>query len=108
MRNDPALVHGIAMKAATELIANPAAGHTCERLVDDLPLPGESSFGIVPTGQEELNSGWMRELGRGAEAAVAQIEEPSHLIRGSGQQARRGCSGRAFVQGVRDVVAERG
>ena len=95
------------MEAAAELIANPAAGHACQRLVDDLSLPGESPFGVVPTGQQELNGGRMRELGRGAEAAVAHIEEPSHLIGGRGEQALVGDSGSSFVQCLADVLANR-
>ncbi len=95
------------MKAAAQVIANPTARHAGQRLVYDLPLPRETRFGVVPPREQELDGGGMGELGCRAEAAVAHIEETSHLIRRGGKHGCIGCPGSRFVQRLRDVLANR-
>src|SRR3989454_2385767 len=107
MGNDPAFINGIAMKPAAQMIADPPLCHSRQRLVDDLSLPRESCVGVVPTGEQELDGRGMGELGRGAEAAVANIEQMSHLIRRGGEHGFIGCPGTRFVQRLRDVLANR-
>src|SRR3989442_9565351 len=107
MGNDPAFIDGIAMKPAAQMIADPPLCHSRQGLVDDLSLPRESRCGVAPPGEQELDGRGLGELGRGAEAAVANIEETSHLIRRSGEHGFIGCPRTRFVQRLRDVLANR-
>src|SRR5207302_4852105 len=72
-------------------------------LRDDVALPGSAR--IAPAGEQELARRGMRELGRGAEAAVAYVEQPRHLIGRGVEQGGLDHPGLRLVQSSGDVLA---
>src|SRR5947208_4684102 len=103
--HDPALVHSVAVEAAAHVVANPAARHAGERLLDYLARPVEA--GVPPARQQELAGGGVWELGGGAEAPVADVEEPRHLVGGLLDQARRHLARARLVERLGHVLADR-
>ena len=93
------------MEAAAEVVADPAARHSNQRLLDDFPLPLEATSRVVHAGQEKLERGRMRELGRGPKTPVANVEQPRHLIRDGGQEIRGNGAGLRLVERLRYVLA---
>src|SRR5258708_31108386 len=85
------------------MIADATGGHADQRLLDDVALPGSTR--IAPAGEQELARGGMRELGRGAEAAIAYVEQPRHLIGRGVEQGGLDHPGLRLVQRSGDVRA---
>src|SRR5882672_3452039 len=75
-----------------------------EGFLHDIPLPVEPR--VVPACQEELAGAGVGELGRRAEAAIADIEHPGHLVGAVLQEGGGYRSRLRFVQGVRDVLSD--
>src|SRR5208337_2277340 len=72
VRNDPALVDAVAMKASRELIVNAAARHLFERR--DEGFAGRLVVGAHGHLEQQIKRSRMRKLGLRAEASVAGIE----------------------------------
>ena len=78
MRYGPVAVHTVAVKAATDLIKEPAAGHPAERHREHGVEPrgqGPVLFdgGGAPNREEEVDRWWGWEFWRAAEAAIGVI-----------------------------------
>src|SRR5258706_6182189 len=95
------------MKAAAQVVADAAARHSREGLVDDLALPGEAALTVVPPREHELNRCRMRKLGRRAEAAVAHVEQAGHLVRGAADEVGAHRAWLRLVEGLYHVLANR-
>src|SRR5204863_2040256 len=95
------------MKAAAQVVADAAARHSREGLVDDLAWPGEAAFPVVPAREHELQRRRMRKLGRGAEAAVAHVEQASHLVGGAADELGAHRAWLRLVEGLYHVLANR-
>ena len=95
------------MEAAAQVIANTAARHARERLLDDLTLPGETTPAVMPAREQELAGRGMRELGCRAEAAVPHIEQLGHLVGGAADEVGVHHAGLRLVERLDDVLANR-
>ncbi|OLC67774.1 MAG: hypothetical protein AUH78_27560 [Gemmatimonadetes bacterium 13_1_40CM_4_69_8] len=105
VRDDPPLVHRIPMEPAAHVVADAAPGHGGERFLDDLACPVEAR--VVPASDQEFEGGGVRELGRRAEPAVADVEQPRHLVRRLFDQQGRHRAGLRLVQRLGDVLVDR-
>ncbi len=72
MRDDPALIDGIAMESSSELIVDSAPRHLCER--DGDGLRGGLIAGARRQIGEQVKHRWMGKLGLRPEPAIAGIE----------------------------------
>src|SRR4029077_12983075 len=105
--HDPALIDRVTVEAAAEVVADAAPRHPGERLLDDLALPREATFAIVPAGEQELERGGMGELGRRSKAAVPHVKQTRHLVRPAADQVRAHIAGLRFIERLDDVLADR-
>jgi len=95
------------VEAAAEVIADAPTRHARERLLDDLALPRQSAFAIMPAREQELDRRGVRELGCRSEAAVAHVERSGHLVGGAADEIGTHRAGLRFIQGPDDVLANR-
>src|SRR5690242_21917368 len=89
------------------MIADAAARHTGEGLLDDLALPGEPTAAVMPARQEELERCGMRKLRGCAEAAVAHVEQARHLIGTGAENVGADRARLRLVQALDNVLANR-
>ena len=101
--DDPALVHGVAVEPAAQVIVNPPSGHAGERLLHDVPRPGLAL--VVPAAEEELYGAGRGELRGGAEATVPDVEQARHLARRLRDRVGRDLAALRLVQRLGDVLA---
>ena len=95
VRDAPALVDRVAVKAAAHVIPKPAEGHRAEGIERDVAQVRLA--GPCPLAQQEGELRGSRKLWRASEAAVASIERTAELLcpheEGVGTGHRRGGSG---------------
>src|SRR5690606_19020984 len=115
--HDPAGVDGVAGEAAAELVVDAAAGHGAEDVAGDAPgLVGDGPVGLGGAAQQGVDHGGRRELGGGAEAAVAVVglggEQADGLVDVGGRDGAwlRGCAAGGELVGdgggaVEDLLA---
>ena len=88
-----------------DLVPDTAVCHPGQRLLDDVALPVEPR--VVPAREQELARGGMGELGRAPEAAVADVEQPRHLVGALLDELRAHGARLRFVECLRDVLTNR-
>ena len=98
VRDEPAVVHGVAMEAAAELIVHAAAGHLAQG--EQHHVERFLVLGARVVAQQEVMHGDARKLGRAAEAAEARIEGAAEDGEGAFERGRverrAGAVGRHF------------
>ena len=94
------------METAAEVVANAATRHAGQCLLDDLARPLQATFGVVHARQQELERRGMGKLGPATEPAVADVEQPRHLIRRRGYQLGAHRARLRFVERLVDVLAD--
>src|SRR5437762_12529924 len=87
------------------MIADAAPRHPGEALLDHLAHPALAR--VVPAGEQEIAARGVRKLGRGPEAAVADIEEAGQLAGCLIENGRRDLPGLRLGQRLRDLLADR-
>ena len=101
VRHEPAVVDGVAMKAAADEVVHGTRGHPVERLHDHRVR----SVGVAPKQELERRGGW--ELRRSTKAAVHRLERLCDPSFGLGEQARRErVAGRLQTGGLADALDE--
>ncbi len=78
VRNNPALVHRVAVEAAADLVVNTAPSHALERRRDDRQQPLLAGFEVRV--EQQVERAGVRELGRGAESAILRIEPAADAL----------------------------
>jgi len=95
------------VETAAQVVSDPAARHSRERLFDDLARPLRTAAAIVRAREQECDRGGVRKLGCRAEAAIPDIEQARHLISGAAYKVGADGTGLRLVQRLDDVVADR-
>src|SRR6266851_65291 len=78
MRDQPALVHGIAREATAEMVIDSALAHSCEGQLDQTEIA--LVFQAQSSAPEKFEHHGLRELGRALHAAVHGIDQTADLI----------------------------
>ena len=97
MRDEPALVHRITMKAAAELIVHAAVGHGTQGV--ERHVEGFFAVGPDVVAQQEIEHHRAGELGRFAETAVIGVKSAAEVLEGgieNGFVRQAGRAGRTF------------
>ena len=84
VRHEPTRVHGVAVKAASDLVVHAALRHPVageEHRFEQRRVAGRA---VLP--QEELEGGRVRELGRPAEPAVGAVDVREESLRGTARE----------------------
>src|SRR6059036_1648869 len=93
------------MESTAHVVADSAFRHPSQRLLDHLTHPVLAR--VVPAGEQKLHGRRVRELGRRAETAVANVELAGHLARGPLQGRRGDLAELRFVKRLSHVAADR-
>ena len=95
MRNDPPLIHGIAMESSGKLVIDAAARHLLQSHDECFSQSLPMILGILVN--QQIEHCWMRKLGGIAKTAVSRVEHLQRCLHNLIDDARRKVTAPAHV-----------